>query len=265
MNRLYPNLARLLVVRTRFLADCDFLRRMVRLGEVEVHPRNCPPGEEIETVVARRYGIDWFALKAERALVDSQDAGEDLGPADRRTERVDFVRTSMEGHCLSIEVTATPLSEEDWLAEADRRRLPPGHRARGWTDVVAGGTWIGEADPVEFLFCPELMARSTADLPLLMPAGACAEELLASVEGYLEIVAHVLDVEVSVWETEPDAVQRRTAAEDAVATDLGPAALRVLFTVQASMVDERDGIRDDLTGDDEWTDVLDPDLGRDGF
>jgi hypothetical protein len=260
MNGLYPNLARLLVVRTRFLSDCDFLRRLVRLGDISVHPHGGPPGEEIEAVVARRYGIDWSALKAERAKVDTMGNG-GADPEQVVAERSDFIRRTMEGHCLAVEVTATPLEETEWRAEAERRGMPVGDRERGWTDIVAGGARLGGAEPVQFLFCPDLIARSTSALPLLMPGQGKGElDLLLNVEGYLEILAHVLDVEVSLWETEPDPIRRRHSAEEALSADLGPATLRVLFAVQSTMLDAELGVRADLTGDDEWTDILDPGL-----
>lgn len=162
------------------------------------------------------------------------------------TDRTNHIHDTIITHCEEIGITATPVEDDDWDAT-------PVEKARGWADLQPGGEQIGAEPPIEFLYCPDTIASTTANLVDSFGAGPP----LLSLPGYLEILLDLIDSQVLVMEEAGGEMvalsdEQRDAAIDSTGEDLGWESMAALFAIQSAAIDAQVGVRNDLAGDPDW-------------
>ena len=144
-------------------------------------------------------------------------------------QRADFIGSRLTRHLVEIGIDVEPYDLDQWATLG----LPLLDRASGWTDIVARERPEGAGDmAMVFRFCPAVMARTTASLPVL-PDGTGE---IRNVATYCDLVEHVADLEATRWDDVADDVNRRNQAEEDLYT-VHPGALVFISLVQAAALD----------------------------
>lgn len=148
------------------------------------------------------------------------------------SERSEYVRRRLAEHFRVVGVHHIALGPAGWDTRCNVGETRLVDRACGWADPVDAPELpplAHDEAPIAFRYCPEIIARTTAELPR---DGAG----LFGLKFYIELIEHITDIEVAHWYDVVDPLRRRFLAEDAVYA-IHPQALRFLSEVQAAALD----------------------------